>query len=177
MLALLTGAERLATATLGYTLGEEVEAVGWIHDELKDRKQLHLLEAESIVRSLSVAMHGDQAFLIPLLRLKRFDQYTTTHAMNVAILAMSLAEYVGLSPTEVRGFGIAGLLHDLGKVSVPEEILNKPGKLTDDERRVMNGHPAEGARASSSRPRTNSTWQPRWPTSTTSSWTVPAIPR
>ena len=83
-------------------------------------------------------MHGDQAFLIPLLRLKRFDQYTTTHAMNVSILAMSLAEYVGLSPTEVRSFGIAGMLHDLGKVSVPEEILNKPGKLTDEERRVMN---------------------------------------
>ena len=141
-----TGAERLATATLGYTLVEEVEAIGWIHDELKDRKQLYLLEAESIVRSLSVAMHGDQAFLIPLLRLKRFDQYTTTHAMNVSILAMSLAEYVGLSPTEVRSFGIAGMLHDLGKVSVPEEILNKPGKLTDEERRVMNGHPAEGVR-------------------------------
>ena len=44
-----TGAERLATATLGYTLVEEVEAIGWIHDELKDRKQLYLLEAESIV--------------------------------------------------------------------------------------------------------------------------------
>lgn len=141
-----TGAERILTARMGFSLQEEVSAVDWIHAELKDRRQLHMLEAESIVRSLSVAMHGDQAFVIPLLKLKDFDQYTTTHAMNVAILSMSLAEYIGLSPSEIRAFGISGLLHDLGKVTIPEEILNKPGKLTDEERAVMNAHPAEGAR-------------------------------
>ena len=91
-------------------------------------------------------MHGDQAFLIPLLRLKQFDQYTTTHALNVSILTMALAEFIGLGPKEVRNFGIAGLLHDLGKVKIPEEILNKPGKLTDQERLVMNSHTVEGAR-------------------------------
>jgi len=140
------GGAGIATATLAYTLREEVDAVRWLHEELRDREDLHLLEAEAIVRSLSVAMHGDQAFLIPLLRLKRFDQYTTTHAMNVSILAMALAEFVGLGPNEVRMFGISGLLHDLGKVRIPEEILNKPGKLTDEERSVMNGHTVEGAR-------------------------------
>src|SRR5207249_10651549 len=124
------GAERIGTASMGYTLSEEMEAVDWLHGELKDSKELHLLEAESVVRSLSVAMHGDQAFVIPLLKLKRYDQYTTTHAMNVSVLAMALAEQIGLSPTEVRAFGISGLLHDLGKVVIPEEILNKPGKLT-----------------------------------------------
>ena len=141
-----TGAERLLTANMGYTLKEEVDAVDWIHGELKEHKQLHMLEAESIVRSLSVAMHGDQAFVIPLLRMKNFDQYTTTHAMNVSILAMSLSEYIGLSPSEIRAFGMSGLLHDLGKVTIPEDILNKPGKLTDEERAVMNAHPVEGAR-------------------------------
>lgn len=141
-----TGAERIATAAMGYTLVEEMQAVDWMHGELKDAKGLHLLEAESVVRSLSVAMHGDQAFVIPLLRLKRFDQYTTTHAMNVSVLSMALAEHVGLAPNQVRAFGISGLLHDLGKVSVPEDILNKPGKLTDQEREVMNRHPADGAR-------------------------------
>ena len=137
---------RIATAAMGYTLAEEVQAVDWLHDELKEGQELHLLEAESIVRSLSVAMHGDQAFVIPLLRLKRYDQYTTTHAMNVSVLAMALAEQIGLGPHEVRAFGIAGLLHDLGKVAIPEEILNKPGKLSDEERAVMNHHPVDGAR-------------------------------
>jgi len=133
-------------ATLGYSLREEIEGVEWLHQEVKEARSLHMLEAEGIVRSLSVAMHGDQAYLIPLLRLKEFDQYTVTHALNVSVLTMALAEFLGMGPREVRGFGIAGLLHDLGKVKVPEEILNKPGRLTDEERKVMNSHPTEGAR-------------------------------
>ncbi|MGD8321207.1 MAG: HD-GYP domain-containing protein [Gemmatimonadota bacterium] len=136
----------LATATLSYSLREEVEGVTWLQDELKEGRKLQMLEAEGIVRSLSVAMHGDQAYLIPLLRLKEFDQYTVTHTLNVAVLTMALAEFLGMSPREVRAFGIAGLLHDLGKVTVPNEILNKPGKLTEDERQIMNAHPVEGAR-------------------------------
>jgi len=140
------GGRPLRTATLGFDLKEEYDATGWLHRELKEERRLHMLEAESLVRSLSVAMHGDQAFLIPLVRLKRFDQYTTTHAMNVSVLAMALSEFIGLAPDDVRAFGIAGLLHDLGKVAVPEEILNKPGKLTDEERAVMNRHPEDGAR-------------------------------
>lgn len=136
----------LETATLNFTLREELDAVEWIHDELKGGSGLQLLEAETVVRSLSVAMHGDQEFLIPMLKLKRFDQYTTTHAMNVSVLAMALAEFIGLGPREIRSFGISGLLHDLGKVIVPEEILNKPGKLTDDELEVMRQHTVEGAR-------------------------------
>jgi putative nucleotidyltransferase with HDIG domain len=138
--------ERVATATLSYSLQEEIQGVEWLHGEVKDGRQLQMLEAEGIVRSLSVAMHGEQAYFIPLLRLKEFDQYTVTHAMNASVLSMALAEFVGLSPREVRSFGIAGLLHDLGKVKVPADILNKPGKLTDDERTVMNSHTVEGAR-------------------------------
>jgi putative nucleotidyltransferase with HDIG domain len=141
-----SASRELQTATLGFTLGDEIDAIGWLHDELQERGDLHLLEAEAIVRSLSVAMHGDQAFLIPLLKLKKFDQYTTTHAMNVSVLSMALAEFIGLAPEEVKMFGISGLLHDLGKVTIPTDILNKPGKLTDQERLVMNNHTIEGAR-------------------------------
>jgi putative nucleotidyltransferase with HDIG domain len=136
----------LATATLAYSLREEIDGVGWLHSELQEGRQLRMLEAEGIVRSLAVAMHGDQAYFIPLLRLKEFDQYTVTHTLNVAVLTMALAEFIGLSPREVRTFGIAGLLHDLGKVKIPTEILNKPGKLDAREREVINSHTVEGAR-------------------------------
>lgn len=138
--------EAVTTATLGFDLSEEVTTVGWLHQELKDRKELHLAEAETIVRSLSVAMHADQAYLMPLLRMKRYDEYTTTHALNVSVLAMALAESLGLGPREIRSFGTAGLLHDLGKVTIPEDVLNKPGKLTASERELMNSHTVEGAR-------------------------------
>ena len=138
--------DRPATATIAYTLQEEAEAVRWLHREVQDRATLPLLEAEAVVRSLSVAMHSDSQMIIPLLQLKEFDQYTTTHSTNVAVLAMALAEYLGLGAKDVRNYGVAGLLHDLGKVRVPKEILVKPGKLTEQERDVMRLHPEDGAR-------------------------------
>ncbi|MFC1662279.1 HD-GYP domain-containing protein [Gemmatimonadota bacterium] len=138
--------DELASATLAFTLREEADTVRWIHGELQAQRDLSLVEADAVVRSLSVAMHGEQAVLMPLLRLKEFDQYTTTHALNVSVLSMALSEFIGFGRKEVRRFGIAGLLHDLGKVKVPPEILNKPGKLTEEERRVMNTHPEEGAK-------------------------------
>ena len=105
-----------------------------------------LVEAEAVVRSLAIAMHGGRQVMLPLLQLKEFDQYTTTHSLNVAVLSMALAEFLGLSATDVRTFGIAGLLHDIGKTKIPLEVLTKPGKLTAEERALMNEHPAAGAR-------------------------------
>jgi putative nucleotidyltransferase with HDIG domain len=136
----------VATATISYTLGEEAEAVRWFHDEVKTRGIVPLSEAEAVVRSLALAMHSTGRILIPMLQLKEFDQYTTTHSMNVAVLAMGLAEYLGLGARDAQAFGIAGLLHDLGKVRIPLEVLTKPGKFTEEERALMNGHPADGAR-------------------------------
>ena len=135
-----------STATITFSLGEEVETIRWLHDEVQKRDTLPLAEAEAVVRSLSVAMHGDRQMMLPLLQLKQFDQYTTTHSLNVAVLSMALAEYLGLGAADVRAFGIAGLLHDLGKVKIPIEVLTKAGKLTPDERVLMSRHPVEGAR-------------------------------
>lgn len=138
--------EIIQTATIAYSLAEEADTIRWLHDEVEVRGELPLLEAESVVRSLSVAMHGDREIVIPLLQLKEFDQYTTTHSLNVSVLSMALAEYMGMGPRDVRGFGVAGLLHDLGKVRIPKEVLTKPGKLTDDEWAIMRRHPVDGAK-------------------------------
>lgn len=142
----LAADEALPTATITFSLGEEVETIRWLHDEVKKNDLLPLAEAEAVVRSLSVAMHGDQQMMLPLLQLKQFDQYTTTHSLNVAVLSMALAEHLGMGAGDVRAFGIAGLLHDLGKVRIPIEVLTKAGKLTPDERVEMTRHPVEGAR-------------------------------
>jgi putative nucleotidyltransferase with HDIG domain len=133
-------------ATLNYGLQEECQAIHWVHDEVSRSGRLPLLEAEVIVQSLSVAMHAEQATVLPLLQLKEFDQYTTTHSMNVSVLAMALAEALELGSAQVRAVGVAGLLHDLGKVRVPREVLLKPGKLTEAERAEIQRHPVEGAR-------------------------------
>jgi putative nucleotidyltransferase with HDIG domain len=133
-------------ATLQMTLGEEAETLRWLQDEVGTKGNVPLAEAEAVVRSLSVAMRGDQRLVLPLLQLKEFDQYTTTHSLNVSVLAMGLAETVGCGPKQVRAIGVAGLLHDIGKIRIPLDVLTKPGKLSDDERALMNQHPIEGAR-------------------------------
>jgi len=136
---------QVKTATLTLTLGEEAEAIRWLHREVTAGNDLPMIEAEAVVRGLSVAMHGDQRVILPLLSIKRYDQYTTTHSLNVCVLTMALAEWLGMASRDVRAFGVAGLLHDLGKVKVPLDILNKPGKLDKSEREVMNKHPEYGA--------------------------------
>lgn len=138
--------DEVPVATISYSLGEEAASILSMHQQVQERGKLPLAEAEAVVRSLSMAMHGGQEMILPLLQLREFDEYTTTHSLNVSVLTMALAESLGLAQQDVRTFGIAGLLHDLGKVNVPRDILNKPGKLTDDERAVMQQHPVAGAK-------------------------------
>jgi putative nucleotidyltransferase with HDIG domain len=137
---------QLPVATLAYSLHEEQDTVAWLHQEIQGGSKLPIVEADAVVRSLSLAMHAEQAMVLPLLQLKEFDQYTTTHSMNVSVLAMALGEFLELGGATVRALGVAGLLHDLGKVCIPREILIKPGKLTDAERQVIREHPIVGAR-------------------------------
>jgi hypothetical protein len=99
----------IPTATIDYSLSEEADTLRWVQEEVRVRGLLPLTEAEAVVRSLSIAMHGGRQIVIPLLQLKEFDQYTTTHLMNVAVLTMAVAEALGLAARDVRGFGIAGL--------------------------------------------------------------------
>ena len=139
-------AEPARVATLMYSLHEEREAMEWVHQEIQKGSRIPMVEADAVVRSLSIAMHAEQAMVLPLLQLKEFDQYTTTHSMNVSVLAMALGEYLELGGATVRALGVAGLLHDLGKTCIPREILVKPGKLTDSERLVIREHPIVGAR-------------------------------
>ncbi len=134
-------------------LDEEADAVRWIHDEAAGGRAIPMAEVETVVRSLASAMHRDQHVVLPLLELKTVDQYTTTHSCNVAMLSMGLAERVGLSSAQVREIGTAALLHDIGKVRVPPDILVKPGRLSDEELQLMRRHPVDGARMLSERGR------------------------
>ena len=100
-------------ATISYSLGDEAASIQSMHKEVQQYGKLPLAEAEAVVRSLSMAMHGDQEMILPLLQLKEFDEYTTTHSLNVSVLTMALAESLGLTTQDVRTFGIAGLLLSL----------------------------------------------------------------
>lgn len=132
---------------------EEANAVRWIHDRVADGSTMPMAEVEAVVHSLAMAIHREQHIVLPLLDIKSHDEYTTTHSCNVAMLAMGLADQLGLSSSDARAIGSAALLHDIGKVKVPTEILVKAGELTPAEMAIMRTYPVEGARILSTRAR------------------------
>ncbi len=99
-----------------------------------------------IVSDIQLALIGAQGVLPPLVTLKRFDEYTFVHTLNVAMLSAALGEAVGLNTQQTRDITIAALLHDVGKEAIPESILNKKGRFTEEEYRIVQNHPVDGAR-------------------------------
>lgn len=102
--------------------------------------------AGELVDEISSSVLRNPGALISLARLKTADDYTYMHSVAVCALMVSLARQLGLDAQTTREAGMAGLLHDLGKAVMPGDVLNKPGKLTDDEFRIIKSHPVEGHR-------------------------------
>lgn len=95
------------------------------------------------------SMIVDELLLVPdtgihLTRLSTYDDYTFAHCLNSTIYAVLLARYSGFPVSKVKAVALGALLHDIGKVNIPKNILNKPGKLTDDEFAVMKTHAEAG---------------------------------
>ena len=101
--------------------------------------------ARGMVDSLAQAVAQNRTALLALTALKNYDNYTFTHMVNVSILTMGQARGLGVEGSLLREFGLAALMHDIGKVKTPIEILNKPEKLTDNEFDILKRHTVDGA--------------------------------
>ncbi|MEW5967732.1 MAG: HD-GYP domain-containing protein [Pseudomonadota bacterium] len=121
-------------------------AVVSMFQEVRMGKAVSAESAGALVEEISASVLRNPGALISLARLKTADDYTYMHSVAVCALMVSLARQLGLPDSEVREAGMAGLLHDLGKALMPMKVLNKPGKLTDDEFRIIKNHPVEGHR-------------------------------
>ncbi len=97
------------------------------------------------VEGLADAVTQNRTALMALTAMRNYDNYTFTHMVNVSILTMAQARAVGIDGKLLREFGMSALMHDIGKVRTPKEILNKPEKLTDDEFTIMRRHVVDGA--------------------------------
>lgn len=107
---------------------------------------LDLNVAEEIVDHFLKEATTHSSIVLGLSSIRSADEYTSTHSLNVCLLAVCLAKYLGVSDNQLRQVGIAGLLHDIGKMFVPLEILNKPGRLEPEEWKIMQHHTTFGAR-------------------------------
>jgi putative nucleotidyltransferase with HDIG domain len=101
--------------------------------------------ARGVVDSLAQAVAQNRTALLALTALKNYDNYTFTHMVNVSILTMGQARGLGIEGAMLREFGLAALMHDIGKVRTPVEILKKPDKLTAQEFDILKRHTIDGA--------------------------------
>jgi len=105
----------------------------------------NIKKLSSIVDSLITELLDKDDLSYNVIDFKNYDTYTFQHCLNVAILSMSTGISLRMSERQLHDLGMAGLLHDIGKMTIPVSILNKPGKLTDEEYEIMKSHPINAA--------------------------------
>nr|WP_272882686.1 HD-GYP domain-containing protein [Stutzerimonas stutzeri] len=119
-----------------------------VQDELQRASRLLKRSKEQVclplVEQISASLARNGSALLGLARLKTKDEYTYMHSVAVCALMVALARQLGLPEDQVQEAGMAGLLHDIGKMAMPLDVLNKPGKLTEDEYAIMRSHPERG---------------------------------
>jgi HD-GYP domain-containing protein (c-di-GMP phosphodiesterase class II) len=128
-------------------IGRAKGAVMTMFNEARMGRLGNVASAVTLVDDVAASVMRNQGALISLVRLKQADDYTYLHSVAVCAMMIALARQLGLPDQEVRDCGMAGLLHDLGKVAIPSAILNKPGRLTDAEFTQVKRHPVAGFEA------------------------------
>ncbi|HJO05477.1 MAG TPA: HD domain-containing protein [Acidobacteriota bacterium] len=150
----LTGGTGTGTTSGGPTLSRAWEVYSASLENMRQLKSRlnEGIDADSIAQAASFA--GDladvvqaqpQAFSL-LYALKSHDDYSYTHSLNVAMLSLTIARWLDLPHETLTQVAMAAILHDIGKVMVPDDVLNKPGKLDDEEWEIMQRHGDDGAR-------------------------------
>jgi len=115
-----------------------------LYDAIRESRPLQTRRLRRVTQSIVDLLLRDESVLLNLTTIKRFDDYLFRHSTNVAILAVALGQRLGLSKTRLGDLCVAAFLHDLGKVAIAKELLEKPEGLTADEWEQMREHPIHG---------------------------------
>ncbi|MCK5671094.1 HD domain-containing protein [Candidatus Bathyarchaeota archaeon] len=127
------------------TYRDAISTMNGFFDEVGDGQLPPLREAENLVEGFMDKLSTNKSLLMLLSSLKGYDAYTYQHCVNVGILSLLLAEKEGLDEQKIKWAALAGMMHDIGKVKIPETILNKPGGLTMREGEAIKAHPVHSA--------------------------------
>ena len=119
-------------------------AVTSMFKEARMGNAIKVSEAAPLVDEISQSIARNPEAFLNLARLKTKDDYTYLHSVAVCALMIALGKQLGLKGQELKDAGLAGLLHDVGKMMIPDEVLNKPGKLSDEEFNLVKEHPRRG---------------------------------
>ncbi len=132
-------------ATIKMLYNDAVSAAASVWESAATESAPDATMARTMIDGLAQAVAQNRTALLALTTLKNYDNYTFTHMVNVSILTMGQARGLGIEGPLLRELGLAALMHDIGKVRTPIEILNKPDKLTDTEFTIMKRHVIDGA--------------------------------
>ncbi len=124
---------------------EAVDTVQEIIQSVHREKAINMRKVSSTVHAMVDDVLDNRDALLGLTSIRMYDEYTFAHSVNVAVLAIAQGTFLSFDKPQIAALGVAGMLHDIGKMAVPLEIINKPGKLTDEEWQVVKRHPIEGA--------------------------------
>ena len=115
-----------------------------IWEDVRGGKDIDTVAAKEAVSRCVDSISRNPSALVLLTQIKNKDSYTSQHSMNVSIYSIAFGRHLGMNHLELNELGLAGLLHDAGKMLTPDSILKKPGRLTTEEFEVMKRHPADG---------------------------------
>jgi len=107
-------------------------------------RAVELEQVEPMIESITESVLSNSGALLTLLRIKNKDDYTFLHSVSVGTLMIAFCRSVGMDRETIHLAGLGGILHDTGKALVPDEILNKPGRLTEEEFDIIKRHPRDG---------------------------------
>jgi len=135
-------AQRRMNAKNGYA--KVAGSVGTLTQSSREGGIVSFKQAKRAIQNIIDLMVDDEAAVLGLTTLRCHDQYTHNHSVNVSLLSIALANRVGYPKVELADLGLAALFHDMGKSTIPMEVLNKPGEFTDEDWVAMRNHPTEG---------------------------------
>ncbi|MFN3396001.1 MAG: HD-GYP domain-containing protein [Thermodesulfovibrionales bacterium] len=115
--------------------------------KIKSGEKVSIKKAKRVVESMVDMILQEEELLLGMTAIKDYDEYTYHHSVNVSILSVALGQRLGLSRKTLTELGLVALFHDIGKMEVPPEILNKPTNFNDEEWRIIQKHPFWGVRA------------------------------
>ncbi len=124
---------------------EQLELVKESFANFRTERRLPLAQMEQLVWGFIDSLSRTTRAVLPLAKLKEHDEYTFVHSVNVSMLVLAQARSFGIRGSTLHAFGMAGLLHDIGKLMIPLEVLNKPGKLEGEQWALMQSHAEKGA--------------------------------
>ncbi|HEX5127872.1 MAG TPA: DUF3391 domain-containing protein, partial [Rhodocyclaceae bacterium] len=138
----VSATEEMARATM--VRGKAQKLVRNVMQDARLGRAVELDQVEPMVEQITESILRNNDALLGLLTIKNKDDYTFQHCVSVCALMVSFCRTLNLDPDITRLAGMGGLLHDTGKALVPDNILHKPGSLTDEEFAIMKRHPRDG---------------------------------